>query len=107
MSGSLSVGGFYPYNAWNACYNGLAKAGYDFRLLGLVAQGSIPWVWCVGLMVLCLALIIRVFNLKLTVQDKKEDKTMKQRTHFKLLGLSMTESLWTIGTNYVAGTLPT
>jgi hypothetical protein len=58
-------------------------------------------------MVLCLALLMRVFNLELTDQDKKEDQTMKQRTHFKLFGLSMTESLWTIGTNYVAGTLPT
>jgi hypothetical protein len=59
-------------------------------------------------MVLCLALpLVRVFNLKLAVQDKKEDQTMKQRTYLKLLGLSMAESFWTIGTNYVAGALPT
>ena len=32
---------------------------------------------------------------------------MKQRTYLKLFGLSMAESFWTIGTNYVAGTLPT
>jgi len=50
---------------------------------------------------------MREINLGLTDQDKKEGQTMRQRTHFKLFGLAMTESLWTIGTNYVAGTLPT
>jgi len=80
-----------------------------FRLIGLVAQGSIPWA-CVGLIAFLPIAFLRLVSLKLSVpaSSDKEVVFMKKTTQrLSLLGISMVETIWAIETNSAAGALPT
>lgn len=83
-------------------------------LLGLVRQGSIPWM-IVGLIAFSSVVVFRPLSLLLTEMLKQERRnTMRQTTRLKklalrfikLFGLSLVNSIWAIETNIVAGALP-
>lgn len=79
-----------------------------FRLIGLVAQGSIPWT-CAGLIALFQIAFLRLVSLNLSVHSKpkKEVTLMRQKAHrLRLFGLSMLETIWAIEASSVAGALP-
>jgi hypothetical protein len=79
----------------------------DFRLTGLVAQGSLPWA-IVGFMAILGVGITRYLSLKLSVQTPKgKEGNMKETKHaLKLVCYSLVETFWTIEANIVAGSLP-
>ena len=81
---------------------------YGFRLIGLVAQGSIPWA-CVGLIALFTIAVTRLVGLNLSVHSDltKEVIPMRKKTHlFLVFGFSLLDFLWAIETKYAAGALP-
>jgi hypothetical protein len=83
--------------------------GRGFRLIGLVAQGSIPWA-CVGLIAFLQIVFLRLVSLRLSVHanSNKEVIFMKKTTQrLSLLGISMVETIWAIEANSAAGALPT
>lgn len=76
------------------------------RLVGLVAQGSIPWA-CVGLVVLFQVVLVRLVNLKLTGSTRsKKGGTMNKTYRLRLFFCSLLETVWAIETNIAAGALP-
>jgi len=84
------------------------KYDFEFRLIGLVAQGSIPWV-CVGLIALFQIALTRLVSLKLSVHSdsRKEVPSMRKKTRLiKVFGFSLLDSIWAIETKYAAGALP-
>ena len=86
----------------------LKLSGREFRLIGLVAQGSIPWA-CVGLIAFLHIVFLRLVSLRLSVpaNSNKEVVFMKKTAHrIRLFGLSILETIWAIETNSAAGALP-
>jgi len=86
----------------------LPNRNYGFRLIGLVAQGSIPWA-CVGLVALFTIAVTRFVGLNLSVHSDltKEVKLMRKKTHlFRVFGSSLLDTIWAIETKYAAGALP-
>ena len=87
----------------------LKLSGREFRLIGLVAQGSIPWA-CVGLIAFLQIVFLRLVSLRLSVHTNSNKGVvfMKKTTRrISLLGLSMLETIWAIEANSAAGALPT
>ena len=83
--------------------------GRGFRLIGVAAQGSIPWA-CVGLIAFLQIVFLRLVSLKLSVltNSNKEVVFMKKTTQrLSLLGISMVETIWAIEAKSAAGVLPT
>jgi len=77
---------------------------YEIRLIGLVCQGSIPWV-SIGIIVFIMLVLIKHFiNLSECSENRKE-VTMIQKTKTKL-SIAIVQTIWTIGTNVTAGVLP-
>ena len=74
-------------------------------LIGLVAAGSSP-VACVGLV--ALLLVVRIVTLKLSVATikKRREQAMGKTRRLMSLVVSGLETVWAIGTSYVAGALP-
>lgn len=77
---------------------------YEIRLIGLVCQGSIPWV-SIGIIVFIMLVLIKHFiNLSECSENRKE-VTMIQKMKTKL-SIAIVQTIWTIGTNVTAGVLP-
>lgn len=78
------------------------------RLIGLVAQGSIPWA-SVGLIALFQIAFLRVASWKLSVPAtlKKEVMPMRKKIHWlRLFGFSVLDTIWAIEASSAAGALP-
>ncbi len=93
---------------YEECEGGAGEEDCGFRLVGLVAQGSIPWA-CVGIVALLLIAFLRVISC--TLSDRVIDKAKGVRMHRntlrkKLLGSAMLETVWAIVTSSAAGSLP-
>ena len=82
--------------------------GCGLRLIGLVAQGSIPWA-SVGLIALFQLAFLRAASWKLSgpTKPKKEVVPMRKKTHLlRLFGFSMLDTIWAIEASSAAGALP-
>lgn len=77
------------------------------RLIGLVAQGSIPWA-SVGLIALFQIALLRAASWKLSVPvAAKEVMPMRKMIHLlRLVGCSVLETIWAIEASSAAGALP-
>lgn len=78
-----------------------------FRLIGLVAQGSIPWAGA-ALIALPMAVIVRLVRLNLSIHSgwRREAMPMRSLYRARLLVLSILDTMWGIGASTVAGALP-
>ena len=74
--------------------------------MGLVAQGSIPWLF-VGLVALFQIVLVRLVNLRFAGSTKsKEGGAMKEMYRLRLFFCSLLETVWAIETDIIAGALP-
>lgn len=73
--------------------------------MGLLFQGSIPWVG-IGLIALLfvLTILIRWYSLNLSVQSYGEAMPMNKQMNTVI---SLLETSWAFGVSYLAGALPT
>lgn len=81
------------------------KLSNEFRLIGMIAGGSIPLVY-VFLIALSFTVVIRIIFEKLSAQfNKRKEVCMKKTNPFKIINLTSIESIWAIGVNCSAGAL--